>query len=106
MTNQFALSELTCIKWFECAIHLNKCFIKADNGKTITIASRKDDVYETNFTKVYGVDAANLVQFPLGDGALKLWHCRLGHMNIRDVHMLQNMMININLGKNKIASHT
>ena len=49
--------------------------------------------------KVHGADAANLVQSPIGDGALELWHRRLGHLNVKDVHMLQNMVSDMNLGK-------
>ena len=40
-----------------------------------------------------------MVQFPTGDGVFKLWHRRLDHLNVKDVHTLQNMISGINLGK-------
>lgn len=32
---------------------------------------------------------------------LELWHYRLGHLNVKDVHTLQNIVIGLNLGQKK-----
>ena len=62
------------------------------NNKIIGIISRGGNLYEIHFTKVHRVDVANLVQSPTKDGVLKLWHHRLSHLNVKDVHTLQNMV--------------
>lgn len=54
---------------------------------------------KTICTKVYGADAANLVQSPTDCGALEFWHCHLGHLDVKGVHMLQNVESDMNLGK-------
>ena len=79
--------------------NLNECIIKSCNGKAITIVPRERNFYEINYVKVYEVEAANLVQFPTGDGVLKLWHRRLGYLNLKGVHTLQNIVSGMNLGK-------
>jgi hypothetical protein len=50
------------------------------------------------FTKVCEMHVANLAQTSTIDGALELWHRRLGHLNIKGVHVLQNMVSGMNLG--------
>jgi hypothetical protein len=40
------------------------------------------------FTKVCEMHVANLAQTSTIDGALELWHRRLGHLNIKGVHAL------------------
>ena len=45
------------------------------------------------------MEVTNLVQSPMEDDALELWHHNLGHLNLKSVHSLQNMMSGINLGK-------
>lgn len=52
-----------------------------------------------NFTKMYEVDATNLVQCPTEDDTLEPWYRRLGHLNVKDIHRLQNMMSDTNVGK-------
>lgn len=71
--------------------NLNKCFAKTCNGKDI--------LYKMNFTKMYEVDATNLVQCPTEDDALEPWYHQLGHLNVKDIHRLQNMMSDMNVGK-------
>lgn len=56
-------------------------------------------MYEINFLKVHKIDAANLVQFPTGDGALIFWHRGLGHLNLKDIYIFQNMVSGMNLDK-------
>ncbi len=50
------------------------------------------------FTKVCDMHVANLAQTSTIDGALELSHRRLGHLNIKGVHALQNMVSGMNLG--------
>ncbi len=50
------------------------------------------------FTKVCEMHVANLAQTSTIDDALELWHRRLGHLNIKGVHALQNMVSGMNLG--------
>ncbi len=79
--------------------NLNECIVKASDGEAIAIAPREGNLYQMNFMKVHGVDAANLVQSPTGDGGLELWHRRLGHLNEKGVRTLQTMVSGMNLGK-------
>jgi transposase InsO family protein len=41
---------------------------------------------------------ANVAQTSTIDGALELWHRHFGHLNIKGVHALQNMVSGMNLG--------
>ena len=59
----------------------------------------EDNLYELNFTKVHGVDPANLIQLSKkDDGVLELWHCPLGHLHLKSVRALQSMVNHMNLG--------
>ena len=79
--------------------NLNKCIIKSCNSEAIAITSRKRNLYRINFVKVHEAKAANLVQSPTEDDTLVLWHRLLGHLNIKGVHTLQNMISGTNFGK-------
>ena len=48
--------------------------------------------------KVHELEATNLVQSPMEDDALELWHHYLGHLNVKSARSLQNMMSGMNLG--------
>lgn len=72
--------------------------VKSYDGEAIAIAPRKQNLYNIKFMKVHKTEIANLVQFPMEDDTLKLWHRRLGHLNMNIVHILQNMMSGMNLG--------
>ena len=50
------------------------------------------------------MDAANLVQYLMGDSGLELWYRHLGHKNVKDVYTLQNMVSDMNYDK-KIVPH-
>jgi hypothetical protein len=54
---------------------------------------------------VHKAKAANLVQSPVGDDALHLWHCPLGHLNVKISQILQNTVSGMNLGKKKQLFH-
>jgi len=79
--------------------NLNECIVKGSDGEAIAVAPREGNLYQMNFAKVHGADAAHLVQSPTGDGGLELWHRRLGHLNEKGVRMLQSMVSGMNLGK-------
>lgn len=59
----------------------------------------RKNLYEMNFTKVHWAYSANLVQSPTEDGALEVWQCHLGHLNVKSVHTLQSMESSMYLGK-------
>ena len=79
--------------------NLNKCIIKSCDGEAITIVPHEQNLYKIGFVKVQGMEVANLVQSPMGNGALELWNRRLGHLNMNNVHTFQNMVSNMNLVK-------
>ncbi len=72
--------------------------MRAFDGEVIAIALREGILYQMTFTKVCEMHVANLAQTSTIDGALELWHRRLGHLNIKGVHALQNMVSGMNLG--------
>lgn len=45
------------------------------------------------------MDAANFVWLREGGGLTKLWQCQLKHLNVKSVYALQNMVMDMNLGK-------
>ena len=75
--------------------NLNKCIVTPCNSEAVVIAIREDILYKINFVKVHELDVANLVQSPSEYDALKLWHRRLGHLSMKDVHTLQNIVSGI-----------
>jgi hypothetical protein len=77
---------------------MNECIVRAFDGEVITIALREGNLYQVTFTKVCEMHVANVAQTSTIDGALELWHRRLGHLNVKGVHALQNMVSGMNLG--------
>ena len=51
------------------------------------------------FTEVHRADSADFVHLCAGGDMVELWHCRLGHLDVRSVYALQNMVKDINVGK-------
>jgi hypothetical protein len=78
--------------------NMNECIVRAFDGEVIAVALREGNLYQMTFTKVCEMHVANLAQTSTIDGALELWHCRLGHLNIKGVHALQIMVSGMNLG--------
>ena len=79
--------------------NLKKYIVKSCNGEAIAIAPYERNLYKIHFVKVHKVEAANLVQSPTWDGALELWYCRLGHLNVKGIHTFQNMVNGMNISK-------
>jgi len=48
---------------------------------------------------MHEAEAANFVQSLVREGAFELWHCLLGHLNVKGVHILQNIVIGMIIGK-------
>ena len=48
-------------------------FVQACNGKAITIVLCKGNLLKIDFTKAYGADVTNLVQFLTGDGVFEFF---------------------------------
>ena len=65
--------------------NLNECIVKSCDGEAIAIAPR-EAIIQNQFCEGAQAEAANLVQSPTEDGALELWHRRLGHLNVKGVH--------------------
>jgi transposase InsO family protein len=77
---------------------MNECIVRAFDGEVIAIALRKGNLYQVTFTKVCEMHVVNVAQTSTIDGALELWHPHLGHLNVKGVHALQNMVSGMNLG--------
>jgi hypothetical protein len=72
--------------------------MRAFDGEVIIIALCEGNLYQVTFTKVCDVHVANVAQTSTIHGALELWHCCLGHLNVKGVHAFQNMVSGMNLG--------
>jgi hypothetical protein len=66
---------------------------------------RGDNLYKINYIKMHWADAANLVQFLTEDNIFELEHCHLTHLNVKDVHTLQNMVSDIYHDKFSFLHH-
>ena len=55
-------------------------------------------LWEISFVKVHAAEATNLVQSLTVHDAFKIWHRQIDHLNVNDVHILQNMVSAIKLG--------
>jgi hypothetical protein len=78
--------------------NMNECIVRSFDGEVIAIALREGNLYQVTFTKVCEMHVANVAQTSTIDGALEFWHCCLGHLNVKGVHALQNMVSGMNLG--------
>ena len=83
----------------------NKCIVKNSEGKLIAITLYKGNLYHMNFIKVHGAVPTNLVQTLNKDHALEFWHHYYRHLNMKSVHVLQNMISGMNLGNKKKIRH-
>ena len=83
----------------EVNFNINEYIVKYCNGEAVRIAPRECSMYEINFVKVHKTEATNLVQSPTKNDMLELWHRRLGHLNVKGIHILQNMVSGMNFGK-------
>lgn len=81
---------------------MDRCIVKSSDVEAIIIAPREGNLYKINFVNVNDVNATNLVQSLTGDDTLKLWHHRLGYLNVKGVYKLQNMVSGMNLGKKNL----
>jgi len=78
--------------------NMNECIVKAFDGEVIAIALCEGNLYQVTFPKVCEMHVANVAQTSTIDGALELWHRCLGHLNLKGVHALQNIVSGMNLG--------
>lgn len=81
--------------------NMDGCTLRAPNGEVLAVAPLEGNLYEVTFTKVHEADAAHLVQSSMKNGAIELWHRRLGHLNKRSVYFLQSMVSGMTLGKDE-----
>ena len=78
---------------------MTEYIVQGSNWKVVIVALYEGNLYHMNFAEVHEADVANLVQSSTKDGALKLWHCRLGQLNMKSVHTLQRIMSGMKLAK-------
>lgn len=69
--------------------NLNECIVRYPNGEMIVMKLCKCTLYEMNFIKVHGADAAILIHSLEENDACELGYRRLGHINVKSVYSLQ-----------------
>ena len=79
--------------------NLNECIVRGPDGEVISIRLHNGNLYEMNFKNVHIADAVDLVQSWRKDNAFEFWNCRLGHLNVKCVNTLKNIMSGMNLSK-------
>lgn len=65
---------------------------RGQDGKTILMKQRKDNLYKIKFTKEHGADTANVAQSSKKDVAFEIWYCCFGHSNVKSVCTIQIMV--------------
>lgn len=81
--------------------NVDGCTLRAPNGYVLAVAPCGNNLYQVTFRKVHEADAANIAQSSTKNGAMELWHRRLGHLNVRSVRFLQSMVSGMTLGNNE-----
>lgn len=72
--------------------NLNEWIVRGSDRDVILMGLHKDNLYETDYTKMHGADVVNLIQSLKKDGALELGHHRLGYLNAKSVHASQSLV--------------
>ena len=86
--------------------HINECIVGGANGDVIAIAQLEENLYQMTFTEVYKTNVANFMRSRVGGSPVELWHCRLGHLNVRSIYALQSIVKGMNLGKTSPPTFT
>lgn len=76
--------------------NLNECIVGSHVGEMNSMELHNGSLYKLNFTKVHGEDVVDLVQSWKKNGAFKVKHHGLGHLNVKHVHVFLNMMSDLN----------
>ena len=97
IASQLALGEQTFVKGVEGAfsskrMHCGRCEWQCGSNSL----TRKE-LYQMTFMEVHGTDSTKFVHSHMGGDSIELWHCRLGHLDVRSVNTLQNMVKGINV---------
>lgn len=98
LLSKFASSRL------KVQFNLKEYIVKVLDGEAIAIASHEANLYQINHAMVQEADMANLMQLPRIDVKLKIWRCRIGYLNAKNINMLQSIVSGMNLGK-VLSSH-
>ena len=78
--------------------HKDGCIVRAHDGEVIARAPLEGNLYQVTFKKVYMAEEAKVAHSTTQGGALELWHRRLGHLHVKGVHALQDMVDGMSLG--------
>ena len=103
--NLLSVSKLVS-KGLKVRFHMNECIVGGANGDTVAIARREDNLYQMTFTEVHGAHSANSEHSRAGGDSVELWHHRLGHLDVRSIYALQNMVKGMNVGKTPPPANT
>lgn len=68
------------------------CAVKVSNGKMLAVASTKSNLYQLDMNVRNGVEMNSLTHSMENWDFLEFKHKRLGHLNAKNVNMLQAMM--------------
>ena len=96
--NLLSVSKLVS-SGLKVVFNIEGCIVNAPSGEIIARAPREGNLYQMTFTKVYVAEKANAAQVSSNQGALELWHRRLGHLNVKGVSALQHMVSGMDLRK-------
>jgi transposase InsO family protein len=96
--NLLSVSKLVS-SGLEVTFNMHGCSVIAQSGEVIARAPREGNLYQMSFSKVHVKEEANVAQASSKQGALELWHRRLGHLNVKGVCALQHMVSGMDLGK-------
>ena len=67
-------------------------FVLLPSREEVAIIHEVNSLYQIKFSKVHVAELAALVQSSANDYKLALWHCRLGHLNVKSVQALRGMV--------------
>jgi hypothetical protein len=81
--------------------HVNKCIVGGVNDNVIVIARCQGNLYQMTCTEVCKANVANFVRSCAGVSPAKLWHHRLGHLDVRSIYALESMIRGMNLNNHQ-----
>ena len=77
------------------------CAVKDDHGHTLALAARVNNLYRLRCTKESGSEDAKVAASK--EEGLKLWHCRMGHLNVKSLKKLPSLVSGLDLSHVKAA---
>ena len=77
------------------------CTVKDDHGHTLALAARVNNLYRMRCTKVSGSEDAKVAASK--EEGLKLWHRRMGHLNVKSLVQLPSLVSGLDLSHTNAA---